>query len=560
MSERDWQKGRGPMKGKESQEIGQYAAETGEIAPGRRTAGSGTVYLVGAGPGDPKLISLRGLEAIRKADVIVYDRLASPLLLKHCRDGAEKIFVGKLPDKHMLKQGEINQLLVDLALQGKTVTRLKGGDPCVFGRVGEEAEALAERNLRFEIVPGITSAIAVPAYAGIPVTHRDFTSSFTIVTGHEYNNKTYSDIDYAKLASATGTIIFLMGVANLENIRDQLLACGKSPELPVALIRWGTWMEQQSLVGTLATIVEQVREAKFQSPAVIIVGEVVRLREKLAWFERKPLFGRRVLVTRSRSQASELAERIDELGGEAVEFPVVVMRQPVDSAVMDALDRALSEPEQYDWMLFTSVNGVDYFFRRLKELRIDIRRFHRARIAAVGPKTAEALMERGLAAEALPGKFQADELLNELKPQLQAGQRVLLPRADIAARWLPEQLRELGLEVTEADVYETVLPEAADAAAVIDMLVSGAINAVTFTSSSTVTNLLALLKQHGVERPLELLAPLQIACIGPITAKTAREAGLQALAVADEATIESLVQALVETAAGTAKLSGATKE
>ncbi|WP_409341723.1 uroporphyrinogen-III C-methyltransferase [Paenibacillus sp. MBLB4367] len=519
--------------------------------------GTGIVYLVGAGPGDPKLISLRGLEAIRKADVVVYDRLASPQLLKHMKDGAEKIFVGKLPDKHMLKQSEINQLLVDLAVQGKTVTRLKGGDPCVFGRVGEEAELLADNRIRFEIVPGITSAIAVPAYAGIPVTHRDFTSSFTIVTGHEYNNKTYSDIDYAKLASATGTIIFLMGVANIANIRDQLLRCGKPADLPVALIRWGTWMEQETLVGTLETIVEQVREANFQSPAVIIVGEVVRLREKLAWFEHKPLFGKRIMVTRSRSQASELAERIDELGGEAVEFPVVQMRQPIDPATLQKLDDALAHLDRYDWVIFTSVNGVEYFYRRLKELRIDVRQMHKARIAAVGPKTAESLLERGIIAESLPSKFQADSLFEALEPMLAAGQRVLLPRADIAAKWLPGKLREVGLDVTEADVYETVLSEAEEVGEIIAMLEAGSIHAVTFTSSSTVTNLLAILAKKGVERPQELLAGLTLACIGPITAETARNAGLTVQAVAEEATIESLVQALAAAPLPVKKSAGA---
>lgn len=517
---------------------------------------TGIVYLVGAGPGDPKLISLRGLEAIHKADVVVYDRLASPRLLKHMKQGAEKIFVGKLPDKHMLKQSEINRLLADLALQGKTVTRLKGGDPCVFGRVGEEAELLAEHNIRFEIIPGITSAIAVPAYAGIPVTHRDFTSSFTIVTGHEYNNKTYSDIDYAKLASATGTIIFLMGVANIANIRDQLLKCGKPSGLPVALIRWGTWMEQETLVGTLETIVEQVQEAKFQSPAVIIVGEVVRLREKLAWFEHKPLFGKRILVTRSRTQASELADRIDELGGEAVEFPVVHMRQPLDDEKLQELDNALLQLDRYDWVMFTSVNGVEFFFQRLKELRIDVRQMHRARIAAVGPRTAEWLLDRGLVSESLPAKFQADSLFELLEPMLEAGQRVLLPRADIAAKWLPGKLREVGLDVTEADVYETVLPEEDEGEEIIDMLRNGQIHALTFTSSSTVTNLMAILKRRGIEHPADLLSGITAVCIGPITAETARQAGLQVEAVAEEATIESLVQALAA-APITAKSKGA---
>lgn len=504
----------------------------------------GKVYLVGAGPGDPKLITVRGMEAIKKADVIVYDRLASPRLLMNAKLGTEKIFVGKLPDKHMLKQGEINQLLVDLALQGKIVTRLKGGDPCVFGRVGEEAELIAHNEIEFEIIPGITSAIGVPAYAGIPVTHRDYTSSFTIVTGHEYTNKTYSDVNWDKLANSTGTLIFLMGVANLMNIRDELIRCGKTPDLPVALIRWGTWMEQQTLTGTLETIVDQVREANFQSPAVIIVGEVVKLREKLAWFEKKPLFGKRVLVTRARNQASELVDMIDDLGGESIEFPVIQLQSPSDEAAQQALSLALEQLPEYDWVVFTSVNGVDYFFRSLTENGLDIRKLSKARIAAVGPKTADALRERGLITDLLPGKFQAEELLSAMLPELKAGQRVLLPRADIAREFLPQKLRELGLLVTEVDVYENVVcTDHGDE--VLEQLRNKAVHVITFTSSSTVTNLFAALKSLGIAEPLDLLTNIEIACIGPITAQTAQSHGLQVTYIAKEATVASLIHTIV---------------
>ncbi|UQZ86730.1 Uroporphyrinogen-III C-methyltransferase [Paenibacillus konkukensis] len=503
----------------------------------------GVVYLVGAGPGDPKLITLRGLEAIQRADVVVYDRLASPRLLKHMKPGAEKIFVGKLPDKHMMKQGEINQLLVDLALQGKVVTRLKGGDPSVFGRVGEEAELLADNGIGFEIVPGITSAIAVPAYAGIPVTHRDFTSSFSIVTGHEYPNKTYSSVNWDNLAQASGTLIFLMGVANLEFICSQLIRGGKSAATPVALIRWGTWMEQATLTGTLTDIVDKVRAANFQSPAVIIVGEVVKLREKLAWFEKKPLFGRRILVTRARSQASELVQQIEELGGEAVEFPVIRTQPPSSEEARAALDAALERLPEFEWVLFTSVNGVDYFFERLQQKRIDIRMLYQARIAAVGPKTAEALERRGLLVDLLPAKFQGDVLLESIEQELRPGQRVLLPTADIAKAYIPERLKQLGMDVTEVDVYETVL-DTGGGAEVIDLLQQKALHIITFTSSSTVTNLLLALRELGAEQPLELLQSCRIACIGPMTAQTAREAGLTVDYVAEEATVASLVQSL----------------
>ncbi|MBP1156609.1 MULTISPECIES: uroporphyrinogen-III C-methyltransferase [unclassified Paenibacillus] len=505
----------------------------------------GVVYLVGAGPGDPKLITLRGLEAIQRADVVVYDRLASPRLLKHMKAGAEKIFVGKLPDKHMLKQEEINQLLVDLALQGKTVTRLKGGDPSVFGRVGEEAELLAENGIKFEIVPGITSAIAVPAYAGIPVTHRDFTSSFSIVTGHEYKNKTYSSVNWENLAQASGTLIFLMGVANLEHICTQLIQGGKSPKTPVAIIRWGTWMEQETLTGTLIDIVEKVRAANFQSPAVTIVGEVVKLRDKLAWFEHKPLFGRRILVTRARSQASDLVSQIDELGGEAVEFPVIRTQQTSDPGAQVLRDEAIGSLEQFDWVIFTSVNGVESFFQRMRELHKDIRSLAKARIAAVGPKTAEALEERGLMVETTPSRYQGDALPDALAGKLQPGQRVLLATANIARDVLPSKLKELGLHVTKIDVYETVL-ETDGGEDIIELLKQNKIHTATFTSSSTVTNLLYALKELGEQEPVELLRGCSIACIGPLTAQTASETGLHVDYIAEEATVSSLVASLYQ--------------
>ncbi|WP_436243200.1 uroporphyrinogen-III C-methyltransferase [Paenibacillus sp. LjRoot56] len=505
----------------------------------------GRVFLVGAGPGDPKLISVRGMEAIQRADVIVYDRLANPRLLKHRRPEAELIFVGKLPDKHILKQEEINQLLVDLALQGKIVTRLKGGDPSVFGRVGEEAELLADNGITYDIIPGITSSIAVPAYAGIPVTHRDFTSSVAIVTGHEYPNKTYSSLNWEHLAKAIGTMVFLMGVANLEQICRELIRCGKPPEMPVALVRWGTWADQATITGTLADITEKVREANFKSPAVIIVGEVVKLREKLAWMEKKPLFGKRVLVTRARSQASELVDLIDDLGGEPVEFPVIRLQPPSRQEARQALDLALERLQEFDWIVLTSANGVEFFFRRLRELGIDVRRMGNARIAAVGPKTAEALAERGIIADVLPAKYHGEGILDAIQGDLNAGQKVLLPTADLAREYLPSKLKELGLEVTEVDVYENVLTTD-DGEEIIHLLQNQSIHIITFTSSSTVTNLLEALKQLGMEDPLSLLQGVEIAVIGPKTAETVLQAGLSITYTAEEATVASLVQSMIQ--------------
>ncbi|NIK75982.1 uroporphyrinogen III methyltransferase/synthase [Paenibacillus castaneae] len=505
----------------------------------------GKVYLVGAGPGDPKLITVRGLQCLEACDVVVYDRLASPRLLHHVKPGTERIYVGKLPDRHTMKQEEINQLLVDLALQGKTVTRLKGGDPTIFGRVGEEAELLYDNSIEFEIVPGITSAIAVPAYAGIPVTHRDLASSLSIITGHESPDKLDRSIHWDKVTNATGTLIFLMGVAKIGYIADQLIRHGKPPHTPVALIRWGTRVEQRTIVGTLETIEAIVREANFQPPAVIVVGEVVLQREKLQWYERKPLFGVRVLITRARAQASELASQIEELGGEPCEFPVIEIKEPSDSTAIDLLRKHLSEAESYQWLMFTSVNGVEYFFRWLRKFGIDIRRFHAARIAAVGPKTAEALIQRGLTVEELPVKFHAEGLLEKLDSELLSGERVLLPRGDLAREVLPRELKAKGLIPIDIDVYETVLAEEQDELA-LEWLREKEIHMITFTSSSTVTNLLEVLRRRGVSNPVELLSDIPIASIGPLTSQTIREAGLTVSIEPESSTLDDLLQSLVD--------------
>jgi len=514
----------------------------------RRVSGDkrGKVYLVGAGPGDPKLITVRGLEAIARADAIVYDRLANPRLLRHARPDAQKVFAGKTPDKHMLKQEEINQLLVDLALAGKTVVRLKGGDPSVFGRVGEEAEALAERGIPFEIVPGVTSAIAVPAYAGIPVTHRDFASSFSIVTGHEYPNKTYATVNWDHLAQAADTIVFLMGVANAEAICERLIRGGKRPDTPAAIVRMGTWMEQATLTGTLETLPDRIRETNFEPPAVIVVGEVVRLRDKIAWFEKQPLFGTRVLVTRAQEQAGELVRLIEERGGEAVEFPVIRIRPPEDETAKKALDQAIGRLEQFDWVIFTSVNGVDYWFRALAERGVDIRRLSKAKIAAVGPKTEEALKRRGIYADVVPpASFQAEGLAEALRPHVAPGQEALWPTNDLARDTLADELRQAGLRVTRATVYENA-PSLECGEEVLELLQAGAIHVVTFTSSSTVVNLLGALKRLGVERPEQLLSRTEVACIGPVTARTAEDNGLRVTVLPEQATVAALVDAIAE--------------
>jgi len=505
----------------------------------------GKVYLVGAGPGDPKLITVRGLQCLKLSDVVVYDRLASPRLLSDLKPGAEKIYVGKLPDRHTMKQEEINELLVKLALQGKTVTRLKGGDPTIFGRVGEEAELLYEHGIEFEIVPGITSAIAVPAYAGIPVTHRDMASSLSIVTGHESPEKLDKSIYWDKVTNATGTLIFLMGVAKIGYIAEQLIRHGKRAETPIALIRWGTRPEQRTIVGTLESIERLVKEADFKPPAVIVVGDVVLQREKLKWYERKPLFGMRVLVTRSRAQSSELAEQIESLGGEPCEFPVIEIQSPSAPDAAARIKDGLELAESYQWVMFTSVNGVDYFFRWLRELGIDIRRFHGAKIAAVGVKTAEALQQRGLTVQHIPEKFHAEGLLESLSGELKPGERVLLPRGDLARKVLPRELEAAGLTVVELDVYETVLADQQDEFT-LDWIRNKGIHMITFTSTSTVNNLLEVLRRNGIDDPAGHLRGIPIASIGPLTTAAAVKAGLDVTVEPETSTIEDMLNSIIQ--------------
>lgn len=500
----------------------------------------GIVYLVGAGPGDPGLITVKGLECIKKADVLVYDRLASRALVSQARPDAELIYVGKGPDRHTLRQEEINVLLADKAAGGKVVTRLKGGDPFIFGRGGEEAEVLAERGIPFEIVPGVTSAIAAPAYAGIPLTHRDFTSTVAIITGHEDPTKDDTAIHWDRIATGIGTLVFLMGMENLPKIVSRLIEYGRPSSTPVALVRWGTRVEQRAVTGTLADIVEMARQEGITSPAVIVVGEVVSLRGRLKWFENKPLFGKRILVTRSRAQASDLSDRIRELGGEPLEFPVIRIEDPES---WNDLDAALDRLGQYAYVILTSPNGVEKFMHRLLVVGKDARSLAGIRVITVGPQTAEALAARGINPDLVPAEFRGGSIIEALRAELKPGQRVLLARADIADDTLPEGLKELGAMVDDCVAYRTVL-EKRDAAELREMLSHGAVHYATFASSSTVKNLLEVLGAEGVS----LLKKTTVACIGPVTAKTAREAGLEVAVLAREATIESLVQAIVEDA------------
>ena len=501
----------------------------------------GKVYLIGAGPGDPGLITLKGIKCLASADTVIYDRLVNPNLLGHACADAEIIFAGKSPERHALKQEEINALLVEKALEGKVVARLKGGDPFVFGRGGEEAEALRKAGIPFEVVPGVTAAVAAPAYAGIPVTHRDFTSSFAVVTGNEDPNKADSAIDWDKLAGS-GTLVFLMGMAHLPDIVARLRRAGLPGEMPAAVIQWGTTAKQRTVTGSLDDITARVAAAGLTNPAVVVIGKVVSLREDLAWFEKGPLFGLRVVVTRSREQASVLSEAILALGGEPCEFPTIRIEPPGD---WSGLDNAIRKAGEYDWVVFTSVNGVKMFFERLKTLGCDIRAFGKARVAAIGPGTQAALEERGLVVEYVPEEFRADAVAAGLKERMTGGARVLLPRADIAPDSLPRVLAEAGFTVDNVVAYRTV-PERRKAALLREMLAGGAVDAVTFTSSSTVTNFVAAI---GPDVP-SLLEKVVVASIGPVTSETARRAGLRVDVQARQYTIPGLVESLVEFFAG----------
>lgn len=496
---------------------------------------TGKVYLVGAGPGDPGLISQKGLECITQADVIIYDHLLDERLLDLVRPEAERIYVGKTAGEHAKEQGEINQLLVDKAKVGKSVVRLKGGDPFVLGRGGEEAEALAHNHIPFEVVPGVSSAVAVPAYAGIPVTHRGLASSFAVITGHEDPSKPSSSIAWEKLATGVDTLVFLMGMRNLPKIVAQLVEHGRPSNTPIAVIKDGTRPEQKTIVGSLADIVARVKEQHFTAPAVIVVGEVVRLREKLRWFDNRPLFGKHILVTRARHQASALSKFLSERGAQPIELPAIDIQATPDTK---KLDQAISNLERYHWIAFTSVNGVEAFFQRLYSLKLDARTLGDIKIGAIGPATAKALETRGIISDYIPEVYTGQGFIAGLKNHDLAGQRFLLLRADIADKELTEGIGQLGAEVHEVAVYRTV-PAFDAISRAKQMLLSGEIDVITFTSSSTVSNLVAVFKE---EQPA--INSAKVACIGPKTADTAVRAGLRVDIVASEHTIPGLVVAI----------------
>ena len=506
----------------------------------RKPSGRGIVYLVGAGPGDPGLITVRGVECLRQCDVVVYDYLAAPALLEAIPQTAERVYVGKQAGRHTLTQPEINRLLVDRARAGKRVVRLKGGDPILFGRGGEEAEELAAAGVDFEIIPGVTAALGASACAGMPLTHRDFASSVTFVTGHEDPTQAQSDIPWGLLGAGKGTLVFFMGVGRLEALTDRLIASGRPRSTPAALVRWATTPRQETVVGTVATIARKGREAGLRPPALLIVGEIVRLRRRLAWFESRPLFGRRVLVTRSRRQASELRERLEALGAEAIEFPTIRLEPPrSDKRLRDAARNV----DRYDWIVFTSVNAVERFIEIvLEENGGDVRAFRDARIAAIGPATRAAVERHHLAVAVQPNRFIAEEVVAALQAAADLrGARVLLPRAEVARAALPDGLRAAGARVDLVTVYRTVPDKPAGAPAIIKDLAAGRIDVVTFTSSSTVSN---FVRAVGKKRIARLAANTCFATIGPITSATLREYHLEPDIEAKDYTIDGLVAAI----------------
>ena len=504
---------------------------------------SGMVYLVGAGPGDYRLITLKAVECLKKADVVVYDRLADDRILRWAKPGAEMIYVGKASANHTMKQGDINQLLADKAKEKKCVVRLKGGDPFVFGRGGEEALLLREEGVPFEIVPGVTSAISVPAYAGIPVTHRAVATSFAVVTGHEDPTKGGSSMRWDKLATATDTLVFLMGVANLPYITKQLIDNGRPADTPAAVIRWGTKPEQRTLVTTLGSAAADVEREGIKPPAIFIVGDVVKLRSELSWFdaaESRPLFGKTVLVTRSRPQASKMTEKLEAMGARVIELPAIRIDDPPDH--YEAVDAAISLIASYEWLIFTSVNGVDRFFARLFAANKDTRDLAGAHFAAIGKATAARLKDYGILADIVPKEYRAEGVIEALKNELAPGERVLIPRAQEAREILPESLREYGATVDVAPVYETKATEA-DAAEVKQMLAAGEIDFATFASSSTATNLVHILGDASLLRKTKIVA------IGPVTAETCEKLGLHVEAMPEEYTIDALAATVARLAA-----------
>ena len=498
------------------------------------SSGNGRVFLVGAGPGDPGLLTLRAAELLERADVLLYDALASDAVVALARASCQRVFVGKRAGAHAMPQAEIERLAIEHARAGARVVRLKGGDPFVFGRGGEEAQALRAAGIPFEIVPGVSSAYAVPAYAGIPVTHRAHAAAFTVATGHEDPAKAASTLDYSKLADPGRTLILLMATANLSEITGELVANGLAPQTPVAVVQDGTRPSQRTVTGTLATICNEVARAQIGAPAVVVVGPVVELRSELRWFDTGALFGKRVLITRAGTQSAAFARALLARGAEPITAPAIAIEAIEDTR---AVDDALAALASYSWIVFTSQNGVDAFFARFAAQGADARRIGSTKVAAIGDRTAERLRSYGIVADLVPPAFVGEEIARALVARTVPADRVLLYCAQEARDVLPRMLEEAGLNVDVVAAYRTVVPKDNDFAGKVARA-----DVLTFTSASTVRGFVQLLGDSAT--PAQAASGKCVACIGPITANAAAQAGLKVNVVAAAFTTEGLLNAL----------------
>jgi len=496
---------------------------------------TGKVYIIGAGPGDPGLMTVKGVKCLQEADVVIYDHLINPGILNLAPANVRLVYAGKEGGKHTLSQDEINARLVAEARQGHVVARLKGGDPFIFGRGGEEAEELIRAGIPFEIVPGVTSAISVPAYAGIPLTHRRYTATLAFVTGHEDPLKEQSEIDWKALAGI-GTLVFLMGVRNLSRIAASLIAQGKKPETPTALIRWGTTADQETLVGTLENIADLAEAAGFAPPAILVVGEVVGLREELNWFETKPLFGRGIVVTRPESQAESLTALLQDAGARVISFPTIRVVSPES---WDGLDNAIRHLEDYAWLIFTSANAVRFFLERLHAAGKDLRDLKGIRLCTIGPATAAALESRGLRVDLVPETYLSEGVVAAFDQFVISGQRSLLPRAEKARDVIPEGLTRRGAIVDVVTAYRT-LNSGRTRSGLTELIAQSRVDVLTFTSPSTVTNFLEIMGPDFLPLP----EGIRVACIGPVTAAAAEKAGLPVDILQETYTVPGLVESL----------------
>ncbi|MDD3311135.1 uroporphyrinogen-III C-methyltransferase [Pseudodesulfovibrio sp.] len=501
------------------------------------TAHTANVFLVGAGPGDPGMLTLRAKEIIETCDIMIYDYLANADFLKWCKPDCEILYVGKKGGAHTLPQDKINDLIVDKARSGKIVCRLKGGDPYVFGRGGEEGEELVEAGIDFEVVPGITAGVAAAAYAGIPVTHRDFTTSVCFITGHEDPTKEESGNNWSVYGRSNSTLVFYMGVGNLPMIAENLMQNGRAADTPVALVRWGTRCNQTSMVSTLANVAADAEARAWKSPSIIVVGGVCSLHDKLNWFEKRPMLGKGVVVTRAREQASGLVGALTGLGACVHEFPTIAV-EPLDD--YNEVETAILQLARCQWVVFTSVNGVKFFWNQLAAVGLDSRIFGGMQIAAIGPATADALRERGIIPDFVPDKYVAEHVVAGLLERGIQGNDVLIPRAKVAREVLPEELKKAGCNVTVLPVYETKLVQSSGEE-IEEAMKNEAIQYVTFTSSSTVENFFELITPDT----LRCCPDVKLASIGPVTTRTIEKFGFKPAVEATDYTIPGLVEALL---------------